>query len=234
MVIYVNVDGGAAGVRNWPQLFGVALFGSGYAGLGSLRGERFQTVTVPVQILPPKRAVFGASMGRHMPASAQAHSNTAPAALDANVPRVSCWTTRRTNISGPWRNILTTLSTLTETVTELGKGAKQSVEAMGRSAGKKLDDARDGTGHALHTAASSVRTTGHQSAEAIDNLTANAADRLDATASYVEDHDLRGMLRRFGRRHLAGSLVAAAAIGFLAGSALSRASHSENGRDQNA
>jgi ElaB/YqjD/DUF883 family membrane-anchored ribosome-binding protein len=118
---------------------------------------------------------------------------------------------------------------LTESASELGKEAKDSMEDLGRSAGRRLDEARDETGAALHTAASSVRKTGRQGSEAIDNLATSAADRLDATASYVEDHDLRDAfagLRRFGRRHLAGSLVAAAAIGFFAGSALSLAARS--------
>jgi len=99
------------------------------------------------------------------------------------------------------------------------------VEELGRSAGRKLDDAREETAGALHTAASSVRRTGRQGSEAIDNLATGAADRLDATASYVEDHDLNDAfngLRKFARRHLTGSLVFAAAIGFLAGAALNR------------
>jgi ABC-type transporter Mla subunit MlaD len=128
-----------------------------------------------------------------------------------------------------WRNILTTLKTVSETASELGKEAKESIDELVRSAGKKLDDARDDTGDALHAAASSVRTTGRQGSEAIDNLATGAADRLDATASYIEDHDLKDVytgLRRFARRHLTGSLVAAVAIGFLAGSALSRVTHS--------
>jgi hypothetical protein len=103
------------------------------------------------------------------------------------------------------------------------------MEELGRSAGRKFDEARDETGAALHAAASSVRETGCQGSKAIDNLAAGAAERLDATASYVEDHDLRDActgLRRFGRRHLAGSLMAAVAIGFLAGSAFRRAIHS--------
>ena len=127
-----------------------------------------------------------------------------------------------------WRNILTTLKTVTESASELGKEAKESVEQLGRSAGRRLDAARTETGAALHTAASSVRTSGRQGSEAIDNLATGAADRLDATASFVEDHDLRDAfagLRRFGRRHLAGSLLAAAAFGFLAGSAVRRATH---------
>jgi hypothetical protein len=127
-----------------------------------------------------------------------------------------------------WRNILTTLKTVTESASELGKEAKASVEELSRSAGKKLDTVRSETGAALHTAASSVRETGRQGSEAIGNLASGAADRLDATASLVEDNDLRDVvtgLRRFGRRHLAGSIVAAAAIGFLAGAAIRRATH---------
>jgi ElaB/YqjD/DUF883 family membrane-anchored ribosome-binding protein len=121
------------------------------------------------------------------------------------------------------------LRTLTESASELGKDAKESVEELGRSAGRKLDEVRDETGAALHSAAASVRKTGRQGSDAVDNLATGAADRLDSTASYVEDHDLGDALaglRRFGRRHLAGSLMAAAAVGFLAGSALSRAAHS--------
>ena len=124
---------------------------------------------------------------------------------------------------------MTPIRTLTESASELGKEPKESVEELGRSAGRKLDQARDDTGEALHAAASSVRTTGHKGSEAIDNCSTRTADRLDATASYVEDHDLRDVfsgLRRFGQRHLTGSLVVAAAVGFLAGSALRRATHS--------
>jgi ElaB/YqjD/DUF883 family membrane-anchored ribosome-binding protein len=124
---------------------------------------------------------------------------------------------------------LTTLRTLTEKASQLGTGAKESVEEFGRSAGRKLDEAREDTGDALHSAASSVRATGRRGSEAIGNLATGAADRLDATAFYVEEHDLRSALtglRRFGRKHLTGSLVAATAIGFLAGAALSRVTHS--------
>ena len=126
---------------------------------------------------------------------------------------------------------MTNLKTITHTASELGKEAKQSMEHFGRSAGKRLDVARDGTGGVLHAVASGVRTTGRKSSEAIDHLATGAADRLDATASYVEDHDLRDAftgLQKFGRRHLTGSVVAAAAIGFLAGSALRRMTHSNS------
>ena len=123
---------------------------------------------------------------------------------------------------------MTSLKTLTDAASELGKDAKESAEELGRSAGRKLDDAREGTADALHAAASSVRKTGRQGSEAIDNLATGAADRLDATASYVDNHDLQDAvngLRKFARRHLAESIVFAGAIGFLAGAALNRATH---------
>jgi ABC-type transporter Mla subunit MlaD len=121
---------------------------------------------------------------------------------------------------------LSTSKTLTETASNLGKRAGEAVEELGRSAGSRLDEAREETGRALHTAASSVRDTAQRGSEAIDNLSSAAAGRLDATASYVETHDLSEMLRRFGLRHLTGSLLAAAAVGFLAGSAVRRMTHS--------
>jgi ElaB/YqjD/DUF883 family membrane-anchored ribosome-binding protein len=125
--------------------------------------------------------------------------------------------------------IVSTLKTITDSAADLGKEARESIEELGRSAGRRLDVARDETGEALHAAASSVRATGRRGSAAIDSLATGAADRLDDTASYVEDHDLRDVaagLRRFGRRHLTGSLVFAVAIGFLAGAALNRFTHS--------
>ncbi len=107
---------------------------------------------------------------------------------------------------------MTTPRTFNEQASELGTEAKETVEELRRSAGKKLEAARHQTADALHAAASSVRETGRQGSEAIDNIAGGTADRLDATASYVEDRDLRDVftgLRRFCRRHLTGSLVAA-------------------------
>ena len=52
---------------------------------------------------------------------------------------------------------MTSLRTLTVAASALGKDAKESVAALGRSAGQRLDDARKETAGALHTAASSAR-----------------------------------------------------------------------------
>jgi len=124
---------------------------------------------------------------------------------------------------------MTSLRSLTDAASELGKDAKDSVEELARSAGKKLDEAQDDTAGALHTAATSVRATGRKGSAAIDNLACGTADRLDATADFVEEYKLRDVvagLRKFGRSHVAGTVVCAAAVGFLAGAGLQRAAHS--------
>lgn len=120
---------------------------------------------------------------------------------------------------------MTTLKTATDNAAELANEARDSAEELGRVAARKLDEARAEAGGSLHSAASTVRTKGRHSAETIDNLATDTADRLDATASYIEEHDLSDALtglKSFGRHHLAGSLLAAAAIGFLAGSLFGR------------
>jgi len=124
------------------------------------------------------------------------------------------------------------MTNLTETASQLGAKVSEvqgRAEDLSQAAGKKLDEARMEAAGALHTAASSVRTTARQGCEAIDGLATSAADKLDATASYVEDHDLRGMLsgcRRLIRRYPTGSLIFATAIGCFAGSAFRRITHS--------
>jgi ElaB/YqjD/DUF883 family membrane-anchored ribosome-binding protein len=149
-------------------------------------------------------------------------------AMEANVPCIVCRSRGWKTAPDFGRNILTTLQTVTETASELGKQTRESIEELGRSAGRKLDEARDQTGATLHSAASSVRSTGRESSAAIDNCSTHTADRLDATGLYIENHDLGDAvtgLRRFARRHLTGSLVAAGTIGVLAGAFLSRATH---------
>ena len=117
---------------------------------------------------------------------------------------------------------MTNLKTVTDTATELGQDVLESVEDFGRNAGRKLAEVRDNTGSALHTAASSVRK-GSRSVEKIAN---GAAGRLDATASFVEDFTTKNVLaklRKVGRSHVTGFVVAGLAVGFIAGTALTRA-----------
>ena len=116
------------------------------------------------------------------------------------------------------------MNVLTETVSQLGgkmSDAKETAGDLARSAGQQLDQARRNTADVLHTAASSVRTTGSRGADAIGQVATGAADKLDATASFVQEHDLGSAitsLRRFGRRHPTSTLLAGMAVGVFAGS----------------
>ena len=96
---------------------------------------------------------------------------------------------------------------------------KEAIQDLGRTAGKKLDDARYGTADALTNAAGSIRTSGRQGSDASDGLARNAAYKLDSTAAYVRNHKVGDMLvslREAIRRHPTGFLVGAAAVGILA------------------
>jgi ElaB/YqjD/DUF883 family membrane-anchored ribosome-binding protein len=120
----------------------------------------------------------------------------------------------------------TTLKQAAATATDPGKDVKDSVMEFGKSAGRKIDSAREQAGDALHAAASSLR----KGSARIDVLAAGAAQRLDATASMVEDTDLKGLgagVRRFAKNHLTLTLLVAVAAGFWAASTLSRATRAE-------
>jgi hypothetical protein len=124
------------------------------------------------------------------------------------------------------------MSNLAETAAQLGAIVSEAhgrAEDLTRAAGKKLDEARDETADAIHTAASSVRTTARHSCEVINDLATSAADKMDVTASYIEDHDPRRLFagcRQFISKYPTRSLVVATAIGFVAGSTLRRIRHS--------
>jgi len=120
----------------------------------------------------------------------------------------------------------TRLKDVTEAATNMSRDVKDSVVEFSKSAGRKIDTAREQTSEALREAASSVR----QGSARLDVLAGSAASRLDAAAIAVKDANFKSVctgLRRFGQNNLTATVVAAMAIGFLAGSALNRARTAE-------
>ena len=92
---------------------------------------------------------------------------------------------------------------------------KERAAEIGRSAAKKVNETRDTAAATLESTAGSVRSCG----QAITGV----AGKLEAGASYVREHDVRGMLADIGRairRNPAPALFGALAVGFLLGSAL--------------
>ena len=115
----------------------------------------------------------------------------------------------------------TTIKDVTEAAANMSRDVKDSVVEFGKSAGRKIDTARELTGEALREAASSVR----QGSARIDVLAGSTASRLDAAATAVKDANFNSVgsgLRRIGQNNLTATVVAAMAIGYLVGSALNR------------
>ena len=90
-----------------------------------------------------------------------------------------------------------------------------------RVAETKINEKREPAAGAMDNAASIL----HEKAESLPgehmaNVAHSAADKLQDTANYVRQHDVRGMasdFEQFVKRHPGQSLIAAAAVGFLIG-----------------
>jgi len=94
---------------------------------------------------------------------------------------------------------------------------------------EEVDDFTHETAGNLHAAASSIRKGGRQGSKAIEDLAKGAANTLDGAGSYIEKHDLKraiGESRQIVRRYPVDLLVLAAGIGFVAGFAIRRVTHS--------
>jgi ElaB/YqjD/DUF883 family membrane-anchored ribosome-binding protein len=120
---------------------------------------------------------------------------------------------------------MSTLRQVADTASELGQQVMESAGDFSRTAGRKIADARENTGSALHAAASSVR----QRSRAIDEAARGTARKLDAAGSFVEDFTSKNILasiRKFGRDHSTAFVIAGLALGFVAGAALSHSGRS--------
>ena len=114
--------------------------------------------------------------------------------------------------------------TLSDKVTEVASTAKQKVSDVGRQATDKIDEKRGPTADALQSAA----TTLHEKAEdlpggeTVKSVAHSAAQKLESTAGYIREHDVRAMLsdvEDIVKRNPGPSLLIAVAIGFLIGRA---------------
>ena len=109
-------------------------------------------------------------------------------------------------------------------VRETTEKAQAKVEEAGRTMKEKIDDSRGPAADKLHDVASTLHDKADRlpGGEKVAHLAHNAADKMEATAQYVRQHDVHDMMtdvENFVRSHPAHSLVAAAAVGFLVGRA---------------
>jgi ElaB/YqjD/DUF883 family membrane-anchored ribosome-binding protein len=91
---------------------------------------------------------------------------------------------------------------------------KERVSDFGRDAAQKLDGSRASAAGALEQTASSLQAGGNK----LSGVAQSAADRIQTTANYVRETDLRGMmddLTGVVKRYPGQALAAAAILGFL-------------------
>ncbi|MGH9630904.1 MAG: hypothetical protein ACRD7E_21545 [Bryobacteraceae bacterium] len=112
-----------------------------------------------------------------------------------------------------------------ERLSNAAQESRVKASELGRNAADKIDRNRESAAGALHNTASTLRNRGQSSGESITRIATRAADRLDTTATYMQDHSFRDMMDDVGqvvRRHPGPSIAAAAAVGFLLGAAMRR------------
>jgi hypothetical protein len=110
------------------------------------------------------------------------------------------------------------MTTLTSIIDEKVSRIAEQVDGLGR-----------GAAGSLHAAASSIRQGGQQGSRAIEDLAESTASKLDGAGSYVERHNLKTAMsesRRVVGRYPVESLLLAGGVGFLAGFAIRRLTHS--------
>jgi len=117
-----------------------------------------------------------------------------------------------------------TAQTMKEKVTDTANTAKQKISDAGRQATDKVDEKRGPAADALQTAASAIheRAEDLPGGESVKSVAHSAAEKLESTAGYIREHDVRAMLwdvEEIVKRNPGPSLLVAAAIGFLVGRA---------------
>lgn len=117
-----------------------------------------------------------------------------------------------------------TAQDIRDKVSDAASTAKQKVSAASRQATDKIDEKRAPAADALENAASSLHEKAEDlpGGETVRSVAHSAADKLESTASYIREHDVRSMLSDVEdvvKRNPGPSLLIAVAVGFLIGRA---------------
>jgi hypothetical protein len=109
-----------------------------------------------------------------------------------------------------------------ELASKLKDKASQLTSTVSDTVGRQRDNVAGGLDRAastIHEKAGSLPGAGQKAADAANRL----ADGMESTASYLRDHDLKGMgndVAGICRKYPLQSLLSAVAIGFLVGRSL--------------
>lgn len=108
---------------------------------------------------------------------------------------------------------------------QVADSAKAKGQEMMDRAQQQADAQRERTADRLSGVADTMREKQQDlpGGETTQRVAATAADKMDQASTYLQQHDMGDIvndLQQFARAHPAESLVAAVALGFLAGRAL--------------
>lgn len=109
-------------------------------------------------------------------------------------------------------------------VTDLASHAKDTAADWGRSAASTVDRNLQSAAGALESTASALRENAPASGK-VNEIAAATADKIQSTARYLRQHDtseLVSSVESVVRRNPGVSIAAAAALGFLLGTALKK------------
>ena len=117
-------------------------------------------------------------------------------------------------------------STLGEKLSDTASKVKDKVSDMGQTAADKIDENRDAAADGLEKAAAALHENaeGLPGGEKVSDLAHVTAEKLNSTAEYVREHDVKSMMadvESLVRKNPGPSLLAAVAVGFLIGRAFS-------------
>jgi ElaB/YqjD/DUF883 family membrane-anchored ribosome-binding protein len=117
-----------------------------------------------------------------------------------------------------------TVQKVKNAVSDAAEKAQQKAEQVGRAVQDKIDENRGPAADKLQDVAATLQQKAESlpGGEKVTSLAHDAADKVEATAQYVREHDVHDMmvdLENLVRRHPGQSLIAAAAVGFLLGRA---------------
>ncbi|MCA1790119.1 MAG: hypothetical protein LC667_09760 [Thioalkalivibrio sp.] len=93
-------------------------------------------------------------------------------------------------------------------------------DVMKAADGKRISaaDSLGGAANQLHSGADKAADLGHKGGEKVSKFAHGAADKLQASADYVREHDFKQMMQSvedYARRNPGPALIAAGVVGFL-------------------
>ena len=116
-------------------------------------------------------------------------------------------------------------SALGEKLANSAERVQNKVSDMGRTAANKIDESREAAASGLQKAAFTIREkaeTLRPVGQKVSGMANAAADKLNSTADYVREHDVKRMMtgvETLVKNNPVPSLIAVGVIGFLVGRA---------------